>query len=203
MSSLNIAREEESLSLHYQDPLGFSRIEKKVHGLLQEYNPDAAREMVFLCIGTDRATGDCLGPLVGTRLHTFNRSLHVYGTLDEPAHAANIVDTLERIEHTHRQPLIIAVDACLGSYERVGFINIKKGSLKPGTALKKSLPDVGEFHISGVVNVGGFLEHMVLQNTRLNLVYRMADIIARGLYMAHMRFDCERRTSAPGGLRSW
>lgn len=203
MSSLNIAREEGSLSLHYQDPLGFSRIEKQVHGLMREYNPAADRDVVFVCIGTDRATGDCLGPLVGTRLHTFSRSLHVYGTLDEPAHATNIVDTLGQIEHTHHRPLIVAVDACLGSCEWVGFINIKKGSLKPGTALKKSLPEVGDFHISGVVNVGGFLEHMVLQNTRLNLVYRMADIIARGLYMAHMRFDCERRTSSPGSLSLW
>ena len=82
-----------------------------------------------------------------------------------------MLQVLDVLQQKYKNPLIIAVDACLGSYERVGFINIKKGSLKPGTALKKTLPEVGDFHISGVVNVGGFLEHMVLQNTRLYLVY--------------------------------
>ena len=106
------------------------------------------------------------------------------------------MQVLHELQLKYENPLIIAVDAFLGSYERVGFINIKKGSLKPGTALKKTLPEVGDFHVSGVVNVGGFLEHMVLQNTRLYLVYQMADIIARGLFMACSRFDYDSRTSA-------
>jgi putative sporulation protein YyaC len=67
-------------------------------------------------------------------------------------------------------PFIIAVDACLGNAERVGFINIKPGGLLPGSALQKSLPYVGDFHISGVVNVAGCFDHLVLQNTRLFLV---------------------------------
>gem|GEM_PF-6454733 len=32
--------------------------------------------------------------------------------------------------------------------------------------------------------MGGFFEHLVLQNTRLYIVYRMADLIAKGLYLA-------------------
>ena len=47
---------------------------------------------------------------------------------------------------------------------------------------------MGDFHISAVVNVGGFFEHMVLQNTRLFIVYKMADIIAKGLYLARVKF---------------
>lgn len=187
---------EEGLSIYYEDPLCFSRIERSVYALLLEFNPTYSREIVFVCIGTDRATGDCLGPLVGTRLRSFNGSMNVYGTLQEPTHATNLVQVLERVHCSYHNPLIVAVDACLGSSDRVGFINIKRGSLKPGTALKKTLPEIGDFYISGVVNVGGFLEHMVLQNTRLYLVYQMADTIARGLYMAYSRFDRETRRQA-------
>ncbi|HOB12090.1 MAG TPA: spore protease YyaC [Syntrophomonadaceae bacterium] len=187
---------EEGLSVYYEDPLCFSRIERSVYDLLLEFNSNCSREIVFVCIGTDRATGDCLGPLVGTRLRSFNSSINVYGTLEEPTHATNLVQVLEKVHGSYRHPLIVAVDACLGSSDRVGFINIKKGSLKPGTALKKTLPEIGDFYISGVVNVGGFLEHMVLQNTRLYLVYQMADTIARGLYMAYSRFDYESRRQA-------
>lgn len=198
MSAINGWLENRELSIHYEDPLSFTRIENTVHAFLRTMNPDYSREVVFVCIGTDRATGDCLGPLVGTRLLALNRSLNVYGTLEQPAHATNMSGVLADLDQSYHQPLIVAIDACLGSYERVGFITIKKGSLKPGTALKKSLPEVGDFYVSGVVNVGGFLEHMVLQNTRLHVVYRMADTIARGLYMAQSRYDYWGRRQAAG-----
>jgi putative sporulation protein YyaC len=140
-------------------------------------------EEIVLCIGTDRSTGDCLGPLVGTRLKQLGGSrIKVYGTLDEPVHALNLTSVMEEIGTRHRDPFIIAVDACLGKTERIGYINVKEGVLFPGTALKKSLPAVGDVHVSGVVNVGGFMEHIVLQNTRLNLVYKMAETIAWGLF---------------------
>ncbi len=49
---------------------------------------------VVLCIGTDRVTGDSLGPLVGTFLHAYgsDRYLSIYGTLDFPVHALNLED---------------------------------------------------------------------------------------------------------------
>ena len=42
-------------------------------------------EIIFLCIGTDRVTGDCLGPYIGAQLssHAFPM-VHVYGTLSAP-----------------------------------------------------------------------------------------------------------------------
>lgn len=142
------------------------------------------QEIVILCIGTDRSTGDCLGPLIGTRLKKLKNGERIYGTLNNPVHALNLVDTLSAINRTHSNPFIIAVDACLGKADRVGFVNVKEGVLYPGTALKKNLPAVGDIHISGIVNVGGFMEHLVLQNTRLGLVYKMAEVIARGIGFA-------------------
>lgn len=190
-------------SFHCDDPLCFSKIERSISSLLQDYNQDRRREIVYLCIGTDRATGDCLGPLVGTRLQSLLRGAHgahIYGTLEKPVHATNLAQFLDIISFEHHDPLLIAIDACLGHADRIGFINIKKGSLKPGTALRKVLPEVGDFHVSGVVNIGGFLEHMVLQNTRLYLVYRMADIIAKGLCLAHSSFNHPGLAVCPAGI---
>ena len=53
---------------------------------------------VVLCIGTDRVTGDSLGPLVGTFLHAYgsDRYLSIYGTLDFPVHALNLEDACRR-----------------------------------------------------------------------------------------------------------
>ena len=49
----------------------------------------------------------------------------------------------------------------------------------PGAGVSKELPLVGEIFINGIVNVSGFLEYFVLQNTRLSLVFRLAEIITR------------------------
>ncbi|KUK37170.1 MAG: Putative sporulation protein, partial [Thermacetogenium phaeum] len=80
-------------------------------------------------------------------------------------------------------PLIIAVDASLGQPQNVGAITIGKGHLKPGTGVHKELPPVGDIFITGVVNIGGYLEYLVLQNTRLGLVMKMADCIARAVIL--------------------
>lgn len=177
-------------SCHFEDPLCFSKIEKAICNNLQDI--EFGRELVYLCIGTDRATGDCLGPLVGSRLKSLSPQSRVYGTLETPVHATNLKEALEEISSNYNNPFIIAVDACLGNAERIGYINVRRGSLKPGTALNKTLPEVGDFHISAVVNVGGFFEHMVLQNTRLFIVNKMADIIAKGLYLARVKFTTGR-----------
>lgn len=141
----------------------------------------AGRVIVILCIGTDRSTGDALGPLTGSRLRSLHRYPHVFGTLDDPVHATNLPDALRDIGATFANPYIVAVDACLGRLESVGCVTVGRGPLRPGAAVNKELPPVGDTCITGIVNVGGFMEHLVLQSTRLNLVVKMADAIAGGL----------------------
>lgn len=187
---------EDTVSFHYNDPMCFKRIHQAIYRNLVEQDPFAVREPAYVCIGTDRATGDCLGPLVGSRLGDLLSKACIYGTLEKPAHAVNLSDTLDEIARDLPQAIIVAIDACLGKVDRIGFINVKKGSLQPGTALNKDLPAVGDFHVSGVVNVGGLLDHLVLQNTRLYVVYQMAQLIAEGITAAHMRYLRLREHSA-------
>lgn len=136
---------------------------------------------VVLCIGTDRSTGDSLGPLVGSFLHAVRFPVKVYGTLEFPVHAVNLEETMIQIYNEIASPYILAVDACLGNATTVGQLTYAHGPLKPGAGVHKTLPEVGNSHITGVVNVGGFMEYMVLQNTRLNLVVQMADIISKAI----------------------
>ena len=72
----------------------------------------------------------------------------------------------------------------MGSLNRIGYININKGPLKPGLGVNKDLPPIGDMSITGIVNVGGMMEYMVLQNTRLSLVMNMAEIITRSINIA-------------------
>jgi putative sporulation protein YyaC len=148
-----------------------------VKPVYKEYTLD---NFIIACIGTDRSTGDSLGPLVGYKLSKLGYK-NVIGTLSDPLHAMNLV---ERIKTFDTNKKVLAIDACLGDHSNIGYFHISKGPIKPGAGVNKILPPVGDFSISGVVNVSGFMEFMVLQNTRLSLIMKMADEIVAGIKYA-------------------
>jgi putative sporulation protein YyaC len=142
----------------------------------------ADRPLLILCIGTDRATGDSFGPLVGSMLAEAGPlGCTVLGTLDDPVHATNLATTLHRIRHTAPYPFILAVDACLGRPTSVGTIQIGKGAIHPGAGVQKGLGAVGDAYVLGVVNTAGFWSEALLQQTRLSLVMRLARATAAGI----------------------
>jgi putative sporulation protein YyaC len=137
------------------------------------------RTLIFLCIGSDRATGDCLGPIIGYKLSKYNKHYNylVYGTLEEPVHAKNLKDTLDIIYQTYDDAFIVAIDASLGKSDHIGYITLGEGSLKPGAGVDKALPEAGDIFITGIVNFSGVMDNLLLQTTRLNVVMSMADQI--------------------------
>lgn len=151
-------------------------------------------DLIFLCIGTDRATGDCLGPLIGNellrRLNRYKKT-YVLGNLENPVHAKNIDKTVKKIYAFYENPFIIAIDSSLGSTSKVGYINIKKGSIKPGAGVNKNLQSVGDISITGIVNIGGMMETLVLQSTRLSLVMSMSNTISRSISLSLYRLHKE------------
>ena len=147
--------------------------------------PGRWSELVFLCIGSDRVTGDCLGPYIGHQLlehlNTDTHGVYVYGTLKSPVHALNLSRIYRQIKILHPEGLVIAVDASLGQKKHLGYVTIADGALYPGAAVQKELPPVGDIHITGIVNIAGVLEQLTLQTTRLSTVISLADTIRQGI----------------------
>ena len=159
---------------------------------LLEKNDYIDREIVLVCIGSDRATGDCLGPITGHKLSRFcgkryEKSFHIYGTLEYPIHAKNLEATIQSIQLYYPNALVIAIDASLGIVEHVGYITLGEGSLCPGVGVDKTLPAVGDIFITGIVNLSGFGSQMLLQTTHLNLVMQLADFISMGISRCLLR----------------
>lgn len=167
------------MRIHHEDLEASFKISKELEKFLKD-----KKEIIYLCIGTDRSTGDSLGPMVGMFLEKHGVE-NVYGTLFEPVHAENLRAVLEEIRIKSPNAFVVAIDACLGDFSSIGIITVDKGSIRPGAGVKRNLPAVGDCHITGVVNVGGFMEYQVLQNTRLSLVYKIAEKIAIGIVAAH------------------
>lgn len=97
------------------------------------------QEIIILCIGSDRSTGDSLGPLIGHQFKNYvTPGLYLIGDLHEPVHAANLNYCMKSINKTFDNPYIIAIDASLGKEEHIGFMTLATGPLKPGLGVKKS-----------------------------------------------------------------
>lgn len=178
---------------HYTDILLYSKLTNAVIASL----PNNVAKIVVLCIGSDRSTGDALGPLTGSFLKAYPlERLIIYGCLHQPVHALNLEEKIKMIQHKHEAPFILAIDASLGKVTSIGHFITGRGPLLPGAALKKALPQVGDAHITGVVNMAGMMQYNILQSTKLSLVYDMAKKLAHGLFM----IDCQLISSTENDL---
>lgn len=169
----------------YNHPDAIQLCTQRICDVLQSLSK--GKKVICVCIGTDRSTGDALGPLVGTLLSKKTvPGVTIKGTLEKPVHAMNLQETMQQL---HQQPnsIILAIDACLGKAKNIGMIQIGSGPIKPGAGVNKDLPPVGQIHITGIVNVAGLMEFLVLQNTRLHIVMQMAEVISTSLYSAFQR----------------
>lgn len=150
--------------------------------ILEEMERSRKEKILLLCIGTDRSTGDSLGPLIGYQLR--NRELkhiHVLGTLNSPVHAMNLEDTLSVVEEYYQDYLVIAVDASVGMSDHIGCITLGRGSLKPGLGVSKELRSVGDLFITGIVSGCSNYDPVMLQSIRLSIVMRMAEFISESV----------------------
>lgn len=146
-------------------------------------------DLVFLCIGTDRMTGDCFGPLVGSKIkekiennNIFN--VNIYGSLEDNISFANIEETLNKIYKKHPKAYIIVIDAALSKKENIGKIFVSEGKLTLGKGLNKNKIQVGNANIKAVVGKDYKLSNynfMALQNISLNSVMKLADIVSEGI----------------------
>ncbi|MEK3882341.1 spore protease YyaC [Paenibacillus sp. PL2-23] len=135
--------------------------------------PNSGR-LLFVCIGSDRSTGDAYGPLVGSLLKERGWP-HVVGTLEQPCDAHAVEAAVLKAAAMREQAWsIVAIDACLGKAASVGGFVAAHGPLLPGSAIGRRLPPVGDVSIRGVVNLFGPKAYGMLQTTSLHLVMEMA-----------------------------
>ena len=123
-------------------------------------------ELVFLCIGSDRVTGDCLGPYIGHQLSRQElKNIFIYGTLKQPVHALNLEQMIRHIKKYHPDALVIAIDASLGQKKHLGYVTIVARDIAA-------------------------LEQLTLQTTRLSTVVSVADVITEGILDYTKAFTC-------------
>lgn len=150
---------------------------------LKKTLPQTDEAPVILCIGSDLSVGDSLGPVTGTKLKEKLAGLncYVYGTLAKPITAFEVRYMNDFLRLTHPNSPIIAVDAAVGASGDIGLIKVAKKSLKPGSGANKKLNKVGDVSIMGIIAEKSVFNYALFSSTRLNIIYKMSEIIAEGI----------------------
>lgn len=133
--------------------------------------------VLVLCIGTDRSTGDSLGPLTGYKLKEQQvHRIQIIGTLERPVHAMNLEQSMAMIRLRYPDHVIIAVDASvffliltgrgrqvLGSDELRCFLGVVAvATLLVFLAVLPSYDSAGRalldslFQVSSIISTSGF-----------------------------------------------
>ena len=157
---------------------------KKIQGAGTGSTQNIPEKMpVVVCIGSDLAIGDSLGPITGSMLKfkTQGMGVFLYGTLSAPITAKEIKYIRTFLKETHRGHPVIAVDAAVGDAGDIGLIKVNDTPLLPGAGANKQLGAIGDITVMGIVAEKSIANDGLLNSTRLNLVYTMAEIISNGL----------------------
>ncbi|MBQ8684945.1 MAG: spore protease YyaC [Clostridia bacterium] len=138
---------------------------------------------VVVCIGSDLAIGDSLGPITGSMLKykTQGIATFVYGTLAAPVTAKEIKYLRTFLRETHAGSQIVAVDAAVGAEGDIGLIKLTDSPLYPGAGANKKLGAIGDISVMGIVAERSLANYGLLNTTRLNLVYTMSELISDAL----------------------
>lgn len=160
------------------DPLVSEPNIRELHYFLKEIYLQCPlpEDIVFICIGTDQSTGDSFGPLMGSQLRSMGFP-NVIGTLAYPCDADRVEHAVKQLQQQSK--LVVAIDACLGSAKQVGTFICTTGALKPGAALGKKLPPVGDYSIAAVVNAVGPKAYWKIQSTSLFTVMQLVEELAK------------------------
>lgn len=152
-------------------------------------NDKVFSDYIFLCVGSDKITGDAFGPLVGGKLESLFKNLYnnikVIGTLENPVSGNNLNKEVEKIYNMYENPCVIAIDAALSVKNDIGKIIVTNSKMKFGKGTNKKMLEIGDISIKGVVA----RDHKIpkynfseLQNTSLNIVIKLANITSEGIY---------------------
>lgn len=175
-----LARDGVAMALDKLLHVDFYRKKQKKKGTGMDLTEFPSPPPVIVCIGSDLAIGDSLGPITGSMLKYKTQGLNafLYGTLSAPVTAKEIKYLRTFLKETHKNSQIVAIDAAVGDKGDVGLIRLSNSPLFPGAGANKKLGSMGDISIMGIVAEKSLSNYGLLNTTRLNLVYSMSEIIS-------------------------
>ena len=162
-----------------------NNISEKIINIINRKKKIDKPKFTFLCIGTDKITGDALGPIVGSNIENFIISkkidnVKVKGNLENPLCNKNI-NEYKNIDDS----ITILVDAAVSNSYEVGNIIVEENSTKIRYALKDMKKIPADISVKVVVSKNledEYLNFFMLQNIKLGTIIKLSEIVSKQLY---------------------
>ena len=147
-------------------------------------------QIVFLCVGTDRVIGDCIGPLVGSKLNELFKdynvlNVNIYGSLQENINYINVKEIVNKIKKNHNNACIVVVDAALSKKENIGRIFVSNSKTILGKGINKNKIEIGDISIKAVVAKDFKISRYNfknLQEASLGFIMNLSQTVAQGIF---------------------
>ncbi|MCL1945132.1 MAG: spore protease YyaC [Firmicutes bacterium] len=140
---------------------------------------------IILCLGSDKHTADCFGPLVGHNLKTMGVPTFVYGCLKTPLNSTTLPVIYKLLETQHKDVPVLAIDSMIGKVDDVGKLKLLNGGIYPGSGIGKDFPITGNVSLTAIItDHKSFSERQLVP---LGKVYSLANISAKLVYNAIMQ----------------
>lgn len=141
------------------------------------------KNIICLCIGSNKIIGDSFGPMVGSRLKKmrFNNNIKFIGDMKEPITGKNVKDIIENID---KNSYLIAIDSALSNIQK-NEIFITNGQLELGRGVGKNICRVGDLSIKA--NVAEYQSKSIenfrlLEKVKIYNINRLSEVVSNGIY---------------------
>lgn len=158
----------------------------------------AHKNIIFLCIGTNKIIGDSIGPIVGTSLKTLlqtnsklkqnleinNKNIKVIGDVFSNISYQNIDENMQNIKNSVEDNYVIVIDSALSSENNIGKIFVQNRGLKYAESLKRKNTIIGDMSIKAVVGKNmqnRFKNFKILKNISSKRIVAMSNILSNGI----------------------
>lgn len=141
------------------------------------------KDIIFLCIGSNKIIGDSFGPKVGSKLKEmeFNKKIKLIGDMKKPITAKNVKNILKKID---KRSYIIAIDSALSNLVE-NEVFITKDQISLGSGIGKQIDTIGNLGIK--LNVAkhknNFIENIkslkMINEYKLN---KLSSMVSQGIY---------------------
>lgn len=121
--------------------------EKWLDLIISKFKSSGKEEIIVVNIGTDKCTGDCFGPFVGSMLENQNSKFKIYGTLEKPIHSLNLKERMNEVYDFHKNAFIICIDASVSKSFYVNNTYLINDSVNPSSAIKSNSISIGDISI--------------------------------------------------------
>lgn len=112
------------------------------------------KDYIVVCIGTQKSYLDSVGPFVGSLLKKKNSDIIVIGELGDNCHALSLEKKIKLIKKYYSDKKILAIDACCtNNIDKLGTVELVKGSIRPGAGVGKTLPAIGDYSIKAFMTL--------------------------------------------------